>query len=74
MAKQLFNNFLETALIEKDANERYSIEQEKGVFLVYDKLQDIFVDRFGSVYTEGYLTSQEAKATIKFLNDKNDKR
>ena len=59
---------VDTFLSESQANARYEIEHEGTIFLVYDKQQDIFVDRFKQSYTEGYLTKAEAAATIKYLN------
>ena len=43
---------------------------ENEVWLVLDKIQDIFVNRFGYVTDDGFLTLAEANATIKHLEKK----
>lgn len=46
---------------------RFEIYQENGEFYVYDRLQDIFIDRHLNAVSEGFLTRAEALAVIRLL-------
>ncbi len=49
---------------------RYELFLENGVWHILDKIQDIFINRFGYVTDDGFLTLAEANATIKHLENK----
>jgi hypothetical protein len=49
---------------------RYTIEVIVNIYHVYDSHQDIFVNRFGYVFDDGFLSMTEAMLIIDLLESK----